>query len=103
MTTSLRIFFFGGLTAYRGLINWLSPWIFIPSLIVTPERGLWAIDGLLTGLHEPSSSHLDVLRAASGDELLADSYSAALRHAYRWHEFGDSHLILGVQTERNSQ
>jgi S-adenosylmethionine:tRNA ribosyltransferase-isomerase len=73
------------------------------NLIVTPERGLWAIDGLLTGLHEPSSSHLDVLRAASGDELLADSYSAALRHAYHWHEFGDSHLILGVQMERNSQ
>jgi ABC-2 type transport system permease protein len=36
MTTSLRIFFIGGLTAYRGLINWLSPWIFIPSLVVTP-------------------------------------------------------------------
>jgi ABC-2 type transport system permease protein len=36
VTTSLRIFFIGGLTAYRGLINWLSPWIFIPSLIVTP-------------------------------------------------------------------
>jgi S-adenosylmethionine:tRNA ribosyltransferase-isomerase len=73
------------------------------SLIVTPERGLWAIDGLLTGLHEPNSSHLDVLRAAAGGELLADSYDAALRHAYRWHEFGDSHLILGVQSERNRQ
>lgn len=36
MTVSLRIFFIGGLTAYRGLINWLSPWIFIPSLIVAP-------------------------------------------------------------------
>lgn len=36
MTTSLRIFFIGGITAYRGLINWLSPWIFIPSLVVTP-------------------------------------------------------------------
>jgi ABC-2 type transport system permease protein len=36
MTTSLRIFFIGGVTAYRGLINWLSPWIFIPSLVVTP-------------------------------------------------------------------
>jgi ABC-2 type transport system permease protein len=34
--TWLRIFFIGGLTAYRGLINWLSPWIFIPSLIVSP-------------------------------------------------------------------
>jgi ABC-2 type transport system permease protein len=36
VSTNLRIFFIGGLTAYRGLINWLSPWIFIPSLIVTP-------------------------------------------------------------------
>jgi ABC-2 type transport system permease protein len=36
VTTSLRIFFIGGITAYRGLINWLSPWIFIPSLVVTP-------------------------------------------------------------------
>jgi ABC-2 type transport system permease protein len=31
-----RIFFIGGLTAYRGLINWLSPWIFVPTLIVAP-------------------------------------------------------------------
>jgi S-adenosylmethionine:tRNA ribosyltransferase-isomerase len=67
------------------------------NLVVTPERGLWAIDGLLTGLHEPNSSHLDVLRAAAGDELLAESYDAALRGGYRWHEFGDSHLILGIQ------
>jgi len=36
MTVALRIFFIGGITAYRGLINWLSPWIFFPTLIVTP-------------------------------------------------------------------
>jgi S-adenosylmethionine:tRNA ribosyltransferase-isomerase len=68
-------------------------------LIVTPERGLWAINGLLTGLHEPSSSHLDVLRAAAGEELLCRSYEAALEHGYLWHEFGDSQLILGVETD----
>ena len=34
--TSLRIFFIGGVTAYRGLINWLSPWIFVPTLVVAP-------------------------------------------------------------------
>jgi ABC-2 type transport system permease protein len=34
--TSLRIFFIGGLMAYRGLINWLSPWIFVPTLVVAP-------------------------------------------------------------------
>jgi S-adenosylmethionine:tRNA ribosyltransferase-isomerase len=63
-------------------------------LVVTPERGLSTVDGLLTGWHEPTSSHLDLLRAAAGEELLARSYDAALRNGYRWHEFGDSHLIL---------
>jgi S-adenosylmethionine:tRNA ribosyltransferase-isomerase len=75
----------GTLTAGEGWTN----------LIVTPERGLWAVDGLLTGWHEPQSSHLDVLRAAAGDELLARSYEAAIEHGYRWHEFGDSQLVLG--------
>ena len=64
------------------------------NLVVTPERGLWALDGLLTGWHEPQSSHLDVLRAVAGDQLLARSYDAALEHGYRWHEFGDSQLVL---------
>jgi S-adenosylmethionine:tRNA ribosyltransferase-isomerase len=63
-------------------------------LVVTPERGLWAVDGLLTGWHEPEASHLQMLRAAAPDELLDRSYQAALAHGYLWHEFGDSHLIL---------
>jgi S-adenosylmethionine:tRNA ribosyltransferase-isomerase len=63
-------------------------------LMVTPEHGLRAIDGLLTGWHEPESSHLQLLEAAAGEALLARSYTAAQAHGYRWHEFGDSHLIL---------
>ena len=64
------------------------------SLVVSPARGLWTVDGLLTGLHEPESSHLDLLRAVAGDDLLERSYREALDHGYLWHEFGDSHLIL---------
>ena len=64
------------------------------SLVVTPERGLRSIDGLLTGWHETESSHLELLEAAAGAELLERSYRAALEHGYRWHEFGDLHLIL---------
>jgi S-adenosylmethionine:tRNA ribosyltransferase-isomerase len=63
-------------------------------LVVTPERGLRAIDGLLTGWHEPESSHLQLLEAAAGPDLLDRSYAAARASGYRWHEFGDSHLIL---------
>ena len=64
------------------------------SLVITPERGIRAVDGLLTGWHERESSHLELLEAAAGRELLARSYAAALEHGYRWHEFGDLHLIL---------
>jgi S-adenosylmethionine:tRNA ribosyltransferase-isomerase len=64
------------------------------NLVVTPERGLRAIDGLLTGFHERESSHLDLLEAAAGADLVERSYAAALAHGYLWHEFGDLHLIL---------
>ena len=47
-----------------------------------------------TGLHEAESSHLEMLRAAAGEALLERSYDAAHEHGYRWHEFGDSQLIL---------
>jgi S-adenosylmethionine:tRNA ribosyltransferase-isomerase len=64
------------------------------SVVVTPERELRAIDGLLSGLHERESSHLELLEAAAGVELVKRSYAAALAHGYLWHEFGDLHLIL---------
>jgi S-adenosylmethionine:tRNA ribosyltransferase-isomerase len=63
-------------------------------LVVTPERGLRAVDGLITGWHEPEASHLQLLEAVAGPDLLARSYAEALREGYLWHEFGDSHLIL---------
>jgi S-adenosylmethionine:tRNA ribosyltransferase-isomerase len=57
-------------------------------------RGLRTVDGLLTGWHEPRASHLELLRAAAGDELLERSYLAARENGYLWHEFGDSQLLL---------
>lgn len=63
-------------------------------LVVTPERGLRAINGLLTGLHEPRASHLAMLEALAGREHLKLAYAEALHERYLWHEFGDLHLIL---------
>ncbi len=62
--------------------------------VVTPEAGLHAVDGLLTGLHEPRSSHLRMLAAFAGEDLLSDCYDEAAERGYRWHEFGDVHLLL---------
>jgi S-adenosylmethionine:tRNA ribosyltransferase-isomerase len=63
-------------------------------LVVDPERGVRAVDGLITGWHEPEASHLLMLEAIAGDDLLRRSYDSALHNGYLWHEFGDSHLIL---------
>jgi S-adenosylmethionine:tRNA ribosyltransferase-isomerase len=62
--------------------------------IITPERGVRAIDGLLTGLHEPRATHLAMLEAIAGRDHLKLAYAEALRERYLWHEFGDLHLIL---------
>ncbi len=62
--------------------------------VVTPQQPPTAIDGLLTGWHEPEASHLALLESVAGRELLEASYRAALDEGYRWHEFGDVHLVL---------
>jgi S-adenosylmethionine:tRNA ribosyltransferase-isomerase len=63
-------------------------------LIVTPALGVRAIDGLLTGFHEPRASHLDMLAAIAGRPLLDHTYAEAIAHGYLWHEFGDVNLLL---------
>jgi S-adenosylmethionine:tRNA ribosyltransferase-isomerase len=63
-------------------------------LVIDPDRKIHAVDGLITGWHEPEASHLQMLAALCGQPLLERCYQAALRHGYLWHEFGDSHLIL---------
>jgi S-adenosylmethionine:tRNA ribosyltransferase-isomerase len=63
-------------------------------LVVTPDSGLHAVDGLLTGMHEPRASHLLMLEAVLPRPLLANAYDAALRQGYLWHEFGDEMLLL---------
>jgi S-adenosylmethionine:tRNA ribosyltransferase-isomerase len=63
-------------------------------LVIDAHRGVNAVDGLITGWHEPEASHLMMLEAIAGTDLLERSYRSALEHGYLWHEFGDSHLIL---------
>ena len=65
-----------------------------PSSVVTPERGVRVVDGLLTGWHEPEASHLAMLEAVAGRDLLERPTTPRCAEGYRWHEFGDGHLIL---------
>jgi S-adenosylmethionine:tRNA ribosyltransferase-isomerase len=74
-----------------GLVETVTGWT---SHVVTRRAGVSVVDGLLTGLHEPRSTHLWMLAAFAGDELLARCYATAIAGGYRWHEFGDVHLLL---------
>ena len=63
-------------------------------LVIGPERGVRVVGGILTGWHEPDASHVLMLEAIAGRALVERSYAAALADGYRWHEFGDTHLLL---------
>jgi S-adenosylmethionine:tRNA ribosyltransferase-isomerase len=66
----------------------------ITRLRIGPGHRLAAVDGLLTGLHEPEASHLDLLGAFLDRAALERAYGAALSSGYLWHEFGDVCLLL---------
>jgi S-adenosylmethionine:tRNA ribosyltransferase-isomerase len=55
---------------------------------------LKTVDGLLTGLHEPEASHLDLLSAFVSAEKIHAAYHEAIMQRYLWHEFGDLNLII---------
>jgi S-adenosylmethionine:tRNA ribosyltransferase-isomerase len=78
-------------TGRDGLARAAAGWT---ELIMTPERGVRVVDGLLTGLHEPRASHLDLLAAVAGRDLLDRCYAEAITNRYLWHEFGDVNLLL---------
>jgi S-adenosylmethionine:tRNA ribosyltransferase-isomerase len=63
-------------------------------LVLGPDRPARVVDGLVTGWHPPEASHLALLEAVAGGALVQRAYDAAVRGDYRWHEFGDSCLLL---------
>jgi S-adenosylmethionine:tRNA ribosyltransferase-isomerase len=68
----------------------------VTRLRIGPGHRLRAVDGLLTGLHEPEASHLDLLGAFVDPEILGRAYTAALDAGYLWHEFGDVCLVIAA-------
>jgi S-adenosylmethionine:tRNA ribosyltransferase-isomerase len=85
-------------TDERGITSPGEGWT---DLVVTSDRPPRSINGLITGLHEPHATHLAMLEGivraggANGSLHLDRAYAEARRAGYLWHEFGDSHLILG--------
>lgn len=89
-----------GTTATRALESAASPdGTVLPSegwtdLVLGPGRPAYVVDGLISGLHAPDASHLLLLEAVAGADVVGRAYRAALEKRYLWHEFGDSSLLL---------
>jgi S-adenosylmethionine:tRNA ribosyltransferase-isomerase len=65
-------------------------------LVISPERPVRVVDGLITGWHNPDASHLLLVESVAGAQLTQRAYDAAVAECYLWHEFGDSCLLLNV-------
>lgn len=63
-------------------------------LVLGPDTPAQVVSGLVTGWHEPAASHLQLLRAVAGHDLVERAYEHATALDYLWHEFGDSCLLL---------
>lgn len=74
--------------------GWVRPDAGWTDLVLAPDRPARAVDGIISGWHEPGASHLSLLEAVAGHRLVARAYDAALGAGYLWHEFGDSCLLL---------
>jgi S-adenosylmethionine:tRNA ribosyltransferase-isomerase len=66
----------------------------VTDLVLGPARPARVVTGLVTGWHAPGASHLDLLAAVADESLVGRAYAEAVRSGYRWHEFGDSCLLL---------
>ena len=62
---------------------------------IGPESTLRVVDTILSGAHEPGSSHFELLRAFASDPVLERMSAELEGKGYRSHEFGDSVLIEG--------
>lgn len=74
--------------------GWVGPSSGWTDLVLGASRPARVVDGLITGWHAPGASHLRLLEAVAGPDLVAAAYRAALAERYLWHEFGDSCLLL---------
>ena len=74
-----------------GRVTAASGWT---NLVISPERPIRVVDGLITGWHNPEASHLLLVESVAGAELTQRAYDSAVAERYLWHEFGDSCLFV---------
>jgi S-adenosylmethionine:tRNA ribosyltransferase-isomerase len=63
-------------------------------LFITPGFEFKICDHVVTNFHQPNTTHLALVEALTGRDLLAKAYTYALENDYRFLSYGDGMLIL---------
>jgi S-adenosylmethionine:tRNA ribosyltransferase-isomerase len=87
-----------GTTVLRALETAWNGCLVVPrrgftQLTLGPGHRVRSVDALVTGFHDPRTSHLALLFGFAGETVVRASYREAVDRGYLWHEFGDSQLI----------
>jgi S-adenosylmethionine:tRNA ribosyltransferase-isomerase len=75
----------------NGTVHAAAGWT---DLVLGGDQPARVVNGLVTGWHDPEASHLALLQAVAGPDLVRAAYAEAERAGYLWHEFGDSCILL---------
>ena len=74
----------------------LTPGEGVTDLLLGPGFVPRVVNGLLTGVHEPTTSHATLLQAFAPLPLIHEAARMAEKLGYLGHEFGDSCLVLNA-------
>jgi len=74
---------------------------FTTDLVIEPGFAPRWVDGLVTGIHEPSESHYRLLGAFASRRMLDRAWQYAHANGYQVHEFGDTSIILPSSAARH--
>lgn len=83
-----------GTTVVRTLETSISNSSKETNLFIRPPFNFQVISGMITNFHFPGSSHLLLVEAFLGRELLEKAYNVALNNNFRFLSYGDGMLIL---------
>ena len=63
-------------------------------LFITPGHSFQIVDAIITNFHQPKTTHLLLVEAFLGRNLLDLAYTYALQHEFRFLSYGDGMLIV---------
>lgn len=72
----------------------IAPFQGTTGLFITPGYRFKVVDTVITNLHLPRSSHLVLVSAFAGRDLIFEAYGYAVKNKFKFYTFGDATLIL---------